>query len=132
MLTGGSRLSAGCTRMMHAQARTAKPSNQRSPLLSRLRRSLLLAVLVAVAAAVLGLAACGGDGGGGDEDASTVINETFSGKKEVNSGKLDMSVTAKLEGTGAAAAARRAGLARSSRGRSRAAATTRFPRWTST
>jgi hypothetical protein len=59
---------------------------------------------VAVAAAVLGLAACGGGGGGGgDEDATKVINETFSSKKDVNSGKLDMSVSAKLEGTGAAA-----------------------------
>ena len=52
---------------------------------------------------MLGLAACGGGGGGGDEDATAVINETFSSKKDVNSGKLDMSVTAKLEGTGAAA-----------------------------
>jgi hypothetical protein len=60
-------------------------------------------VPAAVAAAVLGLAACGGDGGGGDEDATAVINETFSSKKDVNSGKLDMGVTAKLEGTGAAA-----------------------------
>ena len=88
---------------MHAQARTDKPSNQRTPLLFRLRRSSKLAVPVAVIAAVLGLAACGGDGGGGDEDATAVINETFSSKKEVNSGKLDMGVTAKLEGTGAAA-----------------------------
>ena len=35
---------------------------------------------------------------------STVISETFSGKKEVNSGKLNMNVTANIEGTGAAAA----------------------------
>jgi hypothetical protein len=89
--------------VMHAQARTDVPSNQRTPLLSRLRRSSKLAVPVAVAAAVLGLAACGGDGGGSDEDATAVINETFSSKKEVNSGKLDMGVTANLEGTGAAA-----------------------------
>jgi hypothetical protein len=61
-------------------------------------------MLGALCAAVLGLAACGGDGGGADENASTVINETFSGKKEVKSGKLDMNVTAKLEGSGAAAA----------------------------
>ena len=88
---------------MHAQARTEQPSNQRSHLLSRLRRSPKLAVPVAVAAAVLGLAACGGDGGGSGEDATAVINETFSSKKDVNSGKLDMGVTAKLEGTGAAA-----------------------------
>ncbi|HZO58733.1 MAG TPA: hypothetical protein VFB51_03480 [Solirubrobacterales bacterium] len=59
---------------------------------------------MATLAAVLGLAACGGDGGSGsDENATTVINETFSSRKNVNSGKLDMSVTAQLEGTGAAA-----------------------------
>jgi len=52
---------------------------------------------------VLGIAACGSDGGGGDEDARAVINETFSGKKDVNSGKLEMGVTARLEGTGPAA-----------------------------
>ena len=63
----------------------------------------MLAVPAAVAAAVLSLAACGGDGGGSGEDATAVINETFSSKKDVNSGKLDMGVTAKLEGTGAAA-----------------------------
>lgn len=58
---------------------------------------------MAVSAAVLGLAACGGAAGGSDQNATTVINDTFSGKKEVKSGKLDMNVTAKLEGTGAAA-----------------------------
>jgi hypothetical protein len=73
-------------------------------LLSRLRRSSIFAVPIAVTAAVLGLAACGSDAGGADENASTVINQTFSGKKEVKSGKLDMNVTAKLEGSGAAAA----------------------------
>jgi len=69
-------------------------------LLSALRRPFLL---VALAALVLGVAACGSGGGGGDEDATAVINETFSGKKDINSGKLDMGVTAKLEGTGPAA-----------------------------
>jgi hypothetical protein len=54
-------------------------------------------------AAVIGLAACGDTSSGSDENATTVINDTFSGKKEVKSGKLDMNVTAKLEGTGAAA-----------------------------
>jgi hypothetical protein len=88
---------------MHAQAQTDRPSNPQSPLLSPLRRSPTLALTAALAAAVLGLAACGSDGGGGDEDATAVINQTFSSKKEVNSGKLDMSVTAELEGTGAAA-----------------------------
>ena len=69
-------------------------------MLSALRRPFLL---VALAALVLGVAACGSGGGGGDEDATAVINETFSGKKDINSGKLDMGVTAKLEGTGPAA-----------------------------
>src|SRR5687768_17063090 len=57
-----------------------------------------------LAAAVLALAACGGgDGGGGsDEDAAKVIQETFSGEKEVDSGKLDMNVSAEIEGSGAA------------------------------
>ena len=90
--------------VMHAQARTEKPSNQRISLAlppqtlfqaCRARRRSL--------AAVLGLAACGSDSGGSGEDATAVINETFSSKKDVNSGKLDMSVTANLEGTGAAA-----------------------------
>ena len=64
----------------------------------------MLAVPIAVIAAVLGLVACGSDGGGADENASQVIKDTFNGKKQVKSGKLDMNVTAKLEGSGAAAA----------------------------
>ena len=59
-------------------------------------------MVAAIFALPLGLAACGGDGGGSDEDASAVITETFSSKKEVNSGKLDMNVSAELEGSGAA------------------------------
>ena len=70
-------------------------------MLSSLRRSSLLALLATLSA--VGLAACGGGGGGGsDESASQVISQTFGGKKEVNSGKLDMNVSAELEGTGAA------------------------------
>ena len=100
-------LTAGSTRrwlhgVMHAQARTATPSNDTISLVSPPPTLLLLAVLAATLAAMLGLAACGGDGGGSDEDASAVINQTFSSKKEVNSGKLDMNVTAELEGSGAA------------------------------
>jgi hypothetical protein len=71
---------------------------------SRLSRLALSAIVLAVLSALaLGVAACGNDGGGSDENASAVINETFNGKKDVKSGKLDMSVTAKLEGSGAAA-----------------------------
>ncbi len=84
---------------MHPQAQSGARRNN-DPLLPALRRSFLL---VALAALLLGVAACGSDGGGGDENATAVINETFSGKKDVNSGKLEMGVTAKLEGTGAAA-----------------------------
>ncbi len=59
-------------------------------------------MLAAILAATLGLVACGGDGGGSDEDAGKVISETFSSKKEVSSGKLNMNVSAELEGSGAA------------------------------
>ena len=78
------------------------PSNQ--PIaLPPLRRLHLFALLAAFVLAGLGLAACGSDSGG-NEDAQQVINETFNGKKKVESGKINMSVTAKLEATGAAAA----------------------------
>jgi hypothetical protein len=63
----------------------------------------LLALLGALVPAALGLAACGGDDGGGNEDAQTVIDQTFSGEKKVDSGKLNMSVTAELNASGAAA-----------------------------
>jgi hypothetical protein len=50
----------------------------------------VLAVLVAVLAA-----ACGG---GGSEDVSTVIEKTFSSKQKLDSGKLKLDATARLEG----------------------------------
>ena len=53
----------------------------------------LAALAVAVTAA--GLAACGGGGGG---DAQKVINDTFSGHKNVNSGKIDLALTVKATG----------------------------------
>jgi hypothetical protein len=59
--------------------------------------SLALAVLCVVA-----LGACGG-GGGGNENARQVVKQTFAGKKRVDSGKLDLSLTAKLRATGLAA-----------------------------
>jgi hypothetical protein len=70
---------------------------------SRTRRILLAGLLTGLLAAVLALAACGGDGGGGsDEDAAQVIQQTFSGEKDVDSGKLNMNVSAEIEGSGAA------------------------------
>jgi hypothetical protein len=58
-------------------------------------RPLLILLLAALAAGLL--AGCGGDSGGGDSaDSSTDVNQlltdTFSGKKEIKSGKLDLAV----------------------------------------
>jgi hypothetical protein len=63
-------------------------------MLMRLRP--LLLILIAMLAAGL-LAGCGGDGGGGAKaDSSTdvdqLLKDTFSGKKEIKSGKLDLAV----------------------------------------
>lgn len=52
--------------------------------------------------AAVGLAACGGDGGD-TADARQVVKQTFDGEKQVDSGKLDLSVKAKLRATGLAA-----------------------------
>jgi hypothetical protein len=83
-------------------------------LLVRLRRLIPVLVLAAVTLPALGTAACGSsdgnggssgsDGGGGNsENAQKVINETFNGKKKVDSGKLKLSLSAKLKGSGATA-----------------------------
>jgi hypothetical protein len=66
---------------------------------------LLLLLLAVFAVAGLALAACGGGDGGGssDESAQELIDQTFSGKKKVDSGKINMDLAAKLEATGAAA-----------------------------
>jgi uncharacterized membrane protein YgcG len=73
--------------------------------LSALRRSrlpLLLALVLIVPTLVL--AACGSDDDGGtDESAQQLIDQTFSGEKEVDSGKVNLDLGAKLEATGAAA-----------------------------
>jgi hypothetical protein len=68
-------------------------------------RSRLTAVLLALAAitAAVGLAACGGGDGGGSADARQVVKQTFAGQKRVDSGKLDLSLTAKLRASGLAA-----------------------------
>ena len=61
----------------------------------------LLALLVIVAAAIV--AACGSDSKGDSADARQVVKQTFEGEKQVDSGKLDLSLTAKLRATGLAA-----------------------------
>ena len=69
------------------------------PARSRLTAVLLALVLGATAAVA---AACGGDDGD-SADARKVVNQTFAGEKRVDSGKLDLKVTAKLRATGLAA-----------------------------
>jgi hypothetical protein len=63
--------------------------------LNTLRPS-FVAVLLALVAGALGLAACGG---GDDDDAKKVISETFSGDKKVTSGKVDLRLSFKAEGS---------------------------------
>jgi hypothetical protein len=60
----------------------------------------LLALVVLATA--LGVAACGG-GNGSAADARKVVQQTFQGKKRVDSGKLNLSMTANLRATGLAA-----------------------------
>jgi len=61
-----------------------------------------LAVALILCASLL--AACGGgDDGGTDESAQQLINQTFSGEKQVDSGKVNMDLSANLQATGAAA-----------------------------
>jgi hypothetical protein len=71
--------------------------------LSALRRSRFLLLALALLVPVLVLSACGGDDGGTDESAQQLINETFSGEKKVDSGKVNLDLNAKLEATGAGA-----------------------------
>lgn len=68
---------------------------------ARPRLTAILLALAAIAVAA-GLAACGG-GGGSSADARQVVKQTFAGQKRVDSGKLDLSLTAKLRATGLAA-----------------------------
>jgi hypothetical protein len=68
-------------------------------------RSRLTAVLLALSALAVtfGIAACGG-GGDGSTNARQVVKQTVAGQKRVDSGKLDLSLTANLRATGLAAA----------------------------
>ncbi len=67
------------------------------PVRPRLIALLLALIVVALGA---GVSACGGGSGA---DARQVITQTFAGKKRVNSGKLNLSLTANLSATGLAA-----------------------------
>jgi hypothetical protein len=60
-------------------------------------------VLLALIAAAVGIGACGGGGGDDPADARQVVKQTFAGEKRVDSGKLDLSMIAKLQATGLAA-----------------------------
>ena len=73
--------------------------------MSALRRSRLpLLLALALVVPTLGVTACGGDEASGtDESAQQLINQTFSGEKKVDSGKVNLDLSAKLEATGAAA-----------------------------
>jgi hypothetical protein len=79
-----------------------RPSKGRSALPAR-RRSPLLLLALALIVPTLVLAACGGEDGGSNESAQQLIDQTFSGEKKVDSGKVNMDLSAKLEATGAAA-----------------------------
>jgi hypothetical protein len=69
------------------------------PRLRTLTPLLLVTALVAPAAAVT---ACGSSSAS-SEDAQKVVNETFNGKKKVDSGKLTLDASAKLDVSGVAA-----------------------------
>jgi hypothetical protein len=70
-------------------------------LFERNRRVFTILALACLLAASVAITACGG--GGSSADAQQVINDTFSGKKNIDSGKLNLALTAKIDATGVAA-----------------------------
>ncbi len=64
-------------------------------LLRRIARPIALLAALALLLAGAGLAACGG---GSDENVNKVLDQTFGGKRKINSGRLNMDVSAKFEG----------------------------------
>lgn len=71
-------------------------------MLERKTRLFTFLALAGLLVASLALVACGG-GGGSSADAQQVIDDTFGGKKNVNSGKLDLELSAKINASGVAA-----------------------------
>jgi hypothetical protein len=71
-------------------------------LLSRLRTLTPLLLVTALVAPAAAVTACGSSSAS-SEDAQKVVNETFNGKKTVDSGKLTLDASAKLDASGVAA-----------------------------
>src|SRR2546423_13895234 len=97
MLTQTSPIRASCA----PEDRRADGRRRRGPLPVRPRLIPVLLGLLAVAIAVA-VAACG-SGNGSSADARKVVKQTFEGQKRVDSGKLNLSLTARLRATGLAA-----------------------------
>ena len=104
MLTFVFPASAGRTHPATTQASRAGRRKEGPPCQLFAEAVCLLLLALALVVPTLALAACGGDEAGTDESAQQLINQTFSGEKKVDSGKLNLDLSAKLEATGAAAA----------------------------
>ena len=81
--------------MLRYAARFRNPSYVRRPVNTRL---LLPLALLAALLCVVAIAGCGGGGSDESSDPQELLNETFGGDGEVNSGVLDISVEASAEG----------------------------------
>jgi hypothetical protein len=102
MLTFVFPAGAGRTQPCKEAGVIVRPPKERSAL-SAPRRSRHLLLALAVLISAVALAACGSDDGGTDESAQQLIDQTFSGEKKVDSGKVNLDLNAQLEATGAAA-----------------------------